>query len=83
MTRPKIIIIPGSIRTGSHTTRLGAVFAANLNSSGAQARLVSLADYPMPILNQDDEAATGAPENARKLASLIGDHHGVVLVNPE
>jgi chromate reductase len=83
MARPKIIIIPGSIRSGSHTNRLGAAFVDKLDALGADARLVSLAGYPMPILNQDDEATTGVPENARKLASLIDRHQGVVLVNPE
>jgi len=83
MTKPKIIIIPGSIRTGSHNTRLGAVFAAKLNELGAEANLISLVDYQMPVLNQDDEAEYGAPENARKLAALIAEHQGVVLINPE
>lgn len=83
MSKPKIIVIPGSARTGSHNARLAAVIAKTLNKMGADAQAISLADYPMPILNQDDEAESGAPENARKLAALIGEHHGVVLVNPE
>ena len=83
MSKPKIIVIPGSARTGSHNARLGAVIAKQLNEMGAEAQVVSLADYPMPILNQDDENESGAPENARKLAALIGEHQGVVLVNPE
>ncbi len=83
MTQPKIIVIPGSIRTGSHNTRLGEVITKQLNQLGADAQLISLADYPMPILNQDDEKQAGTPENARQLAALIGQHHGVVLVNPE
>ncbi len=83
MTHPKIIIIPGSIRTGSHNTRLGGVIAKQLNELGADAQLITLADYPMPILNQDDESESGVPENARQLAALIGQHQGVILVNPE
>lgn len=68
MSNPKIIVIPGSARTGSHNARLGAVIAKQLNQMGADAQVISLADYPMPILNQDDEKESGAPENARKLA---------------
>lgn len=83
MTKPKIIIIPGSIRTGSHNTRLGAVFEKKLGELGAEANLISLADYEMPLLNQDDEARHGAPDNACRLAALIAQHQGVVLINPE
>ena len=83
MSGPKIIVIPGSSRNGSFNARLAKVIANQLNASSAEATAISLADYPMPILNQDDEAKSGAPENAKKLASLIGDHQGVVLVNPE
>ncbi|MEP1208548.1 MAG: NAD(P)H-dependent oxidoreductase [Rhizobiaceae bacterium] len=83
MTQPKIAVIPGSIRTGSYNTRLAAVITRQLNQLGAQAQLISLADYPMPILNQDDEAENGAPESARQLAALLGEQQGVVLVNPE
>ena len=83
MSKPKIIVIPGSMRTGSHNARLAGVIANKLNGLGAKAQAITLADFPMPILNQDDEAESGAPENARKLAALIGEHHGVVLVNPE
>ena len=83
MSKPKIIVILGSERADSHNARLAAVISRQLNELGADAQAVSLADYPMPIFNQDDEAEAGAPENARKLAALIGKNQGVVLVNPE
>ena len=83
MDQPKIIVIPGSMRTGSHNVRLAGIIAKQLNELGADAQAITLADYQMPILNQDDEADTGTPEAARKLAALIGEHQGVVLVNPE
>ncbi len=83
MTTAKIIVIPGSTRSGSFNTRLGGAIANELSRLGATATRVNLADYPLPIFNQDDEAKSGAPENARKLATLIAGHHGVVLVNPE
>lgn len=83
MSTPKIVVIPGSIRTDSHNAKLARVIAKKLNELGAQAQAISLADYPMPILNQDDEAESGAPQAAKDLAALIGDHQGVVLVNPE
>ncbi len=83
MGSPKILIVPGSKRTGSLNTKLATVIEKELNSSGAQATAITLADYEMPLYDGDLEEASGAPENAKKLASLISEHHGVVLVNPE
>ncbi len=83
MAKIKIIIIPGSSRAASHNARLGKSVEAALRTLGAEPTLISLADYPMPILNQDDEAEHGVPENAKVLASLIAEHQGVVLINPE
>ena len=79
----KVAIIPGSIRTGSFNTKLGGAFEKKLKELGAQPTLVSLAEYPMPILNQDEEDKSGAPDNAKKLAALIAEHQAVVLINPE
>lgn len=83
MSQTKIVVIPGSTRTGSYNTQLASCICKKLTELGADACQVSLDDYPLPILNQDEEKRSGAPENARKLAALIGEHNGVVLVNPE
>ena len=83
MTSPKIIVIPGSSRKGSHNRRLAEVIANQLNVLGGEATAINLADFPMPIYNGDLEESDGAPDSAMKLAKLIADNHGVVLVNPE
>jgi len=83
MTKAKIIIIPGSTRQGSVTTQLGKAIAKSLEDNGAEANVISLADFDMPIYDGDLEQETGVPENAVKLAKLIDEHQGVVLVNPE
>ncbi len=80
---PKILIIPGSTRTGSVTTQLGTAIARQLEQLGAEANLIALTQYPMPIFNQDDESKSGVPDAAKKLASLMATHQGVVLVHPE
>ncbi|MDD9911176.1 MAG: NAD(P)H-dependent oxidoreductase [Ahrensia sp.] len=79
----KIIIIPGSTRTGSHNVRLAVAIKQALEATDADITLVDLSDYPMPIYNGDLEQASGAPREARDLAALIALHQGVVLVNPE
>jgi chromate reductase, NAD(P)H dehydrogenase (quinone) len=50
---------------------------------GADVTRISLADYPLPILNQDLEREKGVPENAVKLAHMIGTHDAVLIATPE
>lgn len=83
MDELKILIIPGSSRAGSHNARLAAAIGKELALQGAMVTRVSLADYPMPIYNGDDEDRDGVPANAMKLARLMAEHHGVVVVSPE
>lgn len=80
---PKIIIIPGSTRTGSYNVKLARAIERELVGRGVETTLVSLADYPMPLMNEDLEEKSGPPRQALDLAELISGHHGVVLVNPE
>lgn len=75
----KILIIPGSIRTGSHNVKLAAAAAHRLAQAGADVTRISLADFPLPIFNDD----LSPPRHAVNLKRMIGAHHGVLLVTPE
>lgn len=79
----KILIIPGSIRSGSLNVRLSATVAAEFVQAGADVTRISLGDFPLPIYDGDLEASTGVPKPAVELKRLIGAHHGVVIVTPE
>ena len=46
MPTPKILIFPGSTRTGSHNVRLAALAAKELASIDIDVTRISLADYP-------------------------------------
>lgn len=83
MSPIKILIIPGSLRSGSHNVRLAGTAMANLVEAGADVSLISLGDFPLPIYDGDLEATSGVPAEAVKLKRLIGIHHGVLLVSPE
>ncbi len=83
MSPLKILIIPGSLRSGSHNVRLASVAMAELVEAGADVSLISLADFPLPIYDGDLEARSGVPAEAVKLKRLMGVHHGVLLVSPE
>jgi NAD(P)H-dependent FMN reductase len=50
---------------------------------GAEVTRISLADYPLPIMDQDLEAEKGIPENAVKLARLFVEHDAILIATPE
>ena len=83
MSALKILVIPGSLRTGSLNARLSAAAAYQFAQAGADVTRISLADFPLPIYDGDLQARSGVPKNAVNLKRLIGAHHGVLIVTPE
>src|SRR6266852_668050 len=83
MSALKILVIPGSLRTGSLNGRLAAAIAHELAQSGAEITRISLSDFPLPIYDGDLQAKSGVPKNAINLKRMIGAHHGVLIVTPE
>jgi chromate reductase len=83
MAALKILVIPGSLRTGSFNAKLAAVAAHHLAQAGAEVTRLSLADFPLPIYDGDLQTKSGVPKNAIDLKRLIGTHHGVLIVTPE
>ena len=83
MAALKILVIPGSLRTGSLNAKLAAVAAHRLAQAGVGVTKISLADFPLPIYDGDLQTRSGVPKNAIDLKRLIGAHHGVLIVTPE
>src|SRR6478672_957130 len=83
MSALKILVIPGSLRTGSLNARLAAAAAHELAVSGAEVTRLSLSDFPLPIYDGDLQAKSGVPKHAVNLKRMIGAHHGVLIVTPE
>src|SRR5262252_260373 len=83
MAALKILVIPGSLRTGSLNAKLAATIALELVTAGAEVTRISLSDFPLPIYDGDLQAKSGVPKNAVNLKRMIGAHHGVLLVTPE
>jgi NAD(P)H-dependent FMN reductase len=83
MAGPKILIIPGSLRSGSHNVKLAAAAAYEFAQAGVQVTRISLADFPLPIYDADLQAKSGIPKNAINLKRMIGNHHGTLIVTPE
>jgi chromate reductase, NAD(P)H dehydrogenase (quinone) len=83
MAALKILVIPGSLRSGSLNAKLAAVAAHALALEGAEITRISLSDFPLPIYDGDLQAKSGVPKHAVNLKRMIGAHHGVLFVTPE
>jgi chromate reductase len=82
MPAPKILVIPGSLRTGSHNARLAALAAKELALAEAEVTRISLEDYPLPLFDAD-LAGAGMPQPALQLKKMLMAHHGVFITSPE
>jgi chromate reductase len=83
MPTPKILIIPGSLRTGSHNARLAALAGKELALLEAEVTRISLDDYALPLFDADLVTTSGLPPVAVKLKRLLLAHNGVFITSPE
>ena len=71
MSALKILVIPGSLRTGSLNARLAAAAAYQFAQAGAEVTRISLGDFPLPIYDGDLQAKSGVPKNAVNLKRMM------------
>jgi chromate reductase len=83
MSALKILVIPGSLRSGSHNAKLAAAASHELAQQGVEVTRISLGDFPLPIYDGDLQAKSGVPKNAVNLKRMMSAHHGVLIVTPE
>ncbi len=83
MLAPKILVIPGSLRSGSHNGRLAALAAKELALAEAEVTRISLADYPLPLFDAEMTAEVGPPQHAVQLRHMLEAHQGVFMTSPE
>jgi chromate reductase len=83
MAAPKILVIAGSLRAGSHNARLAALAAKELVLAEAEVTRISLADYPLPLFDADTHSESGPPRHAVALKHMLQGHRGVFMTSPE
>ncbi len=83
MPPPKILIIPGSLRAGSHNVRLAALAAKELTLLDAEVTRISLEDYRLPLFDADLVAVSGLPAAAVQLKRMLLAHQGIFITSPE
>lgn len=76
---PKILVFAGSTRAGSYNMKLADCVTDVLFEMGVDVTHLKLADYPLPVFNEDIEK----PENAHLLAKLFSEADGLIIASPE
>ena len=83
MLAPKILVMAGSLRSGSHNARLAALAAKEFALAEAAVTRISLAEYPLPLFDADFATDAGPPRNAVRLRDMLTAHHGIFIASPE
>ncbi len=83
MSGPKILAIPGSLRTGSLNRMLLKVAVGELTKLGAEVDQADLKELALPIYDGDIEGATGQPAGGKLLREKISRADALLIVTPE
>jgi NAD(P)H-dependent FMN reductase len=82
-TAPRILAFAGSLRQDSYNKKLVRVAGKAAEDAGAAVTSIDLRDLPLPVFDEDLEAANGLPENGRKLKELFRAHDALLISCPE
>ncbi len=80
---PKILAFAGSARKDSLNKKLLKIAVEGAQAAGADVTLVDLADFELPLFNQDLESDMGMPDIAGKFKRLMIAHDGFLIASPE
>ena len=79
----KILAFSGSTRRNSYNQAVVECAAQAAKDAGAEVTVINLADYAMPLFNEDEEAEYGIPERAQAFKQLMIEHDGILIASPE
>jgi chromate reductase, NAD(P)H dehydrogenase (quinone) len=79
----RVLVFAGSARQASLNRLLARLGAEAVRAAGAEATLIDLGGFPLPIYHGDLEAADGVPPKAIELGRLIQQHDGLLVASPE
>ena len=80
---PKILAFSGSLRRDSWNRKLIRAAVDATRAAGGDVTLIDLADYPLPLMDEDLEAREGLPANAQRLKALFKAHDALLIASPE
>lgn len=79
----KLVAFAGSVRKESFNRKLVRIAAAGAEKAGAEVEILELAEYPMPLMNEDLEAEKGLPEAALRFKRKLLEADGFIIAAPE
>lgn len=82
-TNKHLLFLSGSTRKGSLNSLLAKAACDFATTQGVTAEYIDLADYEMPLFNQDDESVNGIPENVIRLKQKFIEADGFFIATPE
>jgi NAD(P)H-dependent FMN reductase len=80
---PSVLAFSGSLRKNSWNSRLVRFAADGARAAGADITVIELRDHRVPLFDQDLEAESGKPAEARELKRLMIEHDGFLIASPE
>jgi len=78
----KILAFAGSARRDSANKKLLTALAAAARDAGGDVTQIDLADFDIPLFNEDIESA-GVPADVTRLKKLAADHDAFLISSPE
>ncbi len=81
--QPRILAFAGSLRRDSFNKKLVRIAAQAAEAEGADVQLIDLADYPLPVFDEDLETRDGMPAHGVALKELMKASHGFLIASPE
>ncbi|HYP69201.1 MAG TPA: NAD(P)H-dependent oxidoreductase [Thiobacillaceae bacterium] len=79
----RLLAFAGSLRRESFNRKALNHAVNGAREAGAEVNMIDLADYPLPLFDQDQESVSGVPENAVALKRLFIENAGLLLACPE
>ncbi len=79
----KILFLSGSTRIGSFNTALAKAAYEFAKTQDVDAEYIDLADFELPLFNQDEEAERGMHGNAKRLKQTFTEADGYFIATPE
>lgn len=79
----KLLAFSGSLRKQSFNQSIVIAAAEGAKAAGCEVTVVHLSDFAAPLFSEDDEAASGMPEAALALKTLMMAADGFLIASPE
>ena len=77
------LVLSGSMRAGSLNTKLARLAVETLEGNGGSVDFATMADFPLPPYNGDDEDESGIADAATALRDRIEATDAFIIASPE